>query len=231
MSVVLVFIVVVMGLAGWWLSHQRIFSKPWLEHGADAGAPRSELPPEKVALVVFLAVVGAVFALFSSAYFMRMALADWRAMPLPRLVWVNTAVLALSSVALQGALVAAGKRELETVRLGLATGGVAAIAFLVGQLLAWRQLVDSGFLLAGNPANSFFYLLTAAHGLHIIGGLVALGRTTASAWTDVDYRRLRLRVELCTMYAHFLLFVWFAMLVLFTGLANDFVALCVQALT
>jgi cytochrome c oxidase subunit III len=231
MSVVIVFILVVMALALWWLSHQRLFSKPWLEHGPDAGVPASELPPEKIALVVFLAVVGAVFALFASAYFMRMELADWRPMPLPRLVWVNTAVLAFSSIALQGALAAANDRDLRTVRLGLVTGGVAAVAFLIGQVLAWRQLVDTGFLLAGNPANSFFYLLTAAHGLHIIGGLVALGRTTASAWSDVDYRRLRLRVELCTMYAHFLLLVWFAMLVLFTGLASDFVALCMQVLS
>ena len=65
------------------------------------------MPAAKVGLGVFLAVVGCLFALFTSAYFMRMGLSDWRALPVPRLLWLNTGVLVLSSVALQCALVAA----------------------------------------------------------------------------------------------------------------------------
>ena len=59
------------------------------------------MPAAKVGLGVFLAVVGCLFALFTSAYFMRMGLSDWQAMPVPRLLWLNTGVLVLSSVALQ----------------------------------------------------------------------------------------------------------------------------------
>ena len=115
--------------------------------------------------------------------------------------------------------------------IGLLAGSVSAVVFLIGQLLAWRQLNAAGYLPAANPANAFFYLITATHGLHLLGGLVALGRTTAKAWQGVEARRLRLSVELCTMYWHFLLLVWLVLLALLTGWTDDFVALCRQLLT
>jgi len=228
MSVILVFILVVIGFAGWWLAHQRLMSKPWLEVGPDpvGGPRRTGMPTQKVALGLFLAVVGALFALFASAYFMRMGFADWRPMPIPRIVWLNTGMLILASIALECALAADRERDLPTLRLSLATGTVATLAFLVGQLVAWRDLAAGGYLVTGNPANSFFYLLTGLHGLHILGGLVALARTLPAAWHHADPGRLRLRLELCVAYWHFLLFVWLCLLVLFTGWATDFVNIC-----
>lgn len=230
MSVILVFLLVIFGICGWWLSQQRLMSKPWLETGAGAVEP-SGMPTAKVGLGVFLAVVGCLFALFASAYFMRMELSDWRTMPLPRLLWLNTGMLVMGSVALQSALVAARAGEIGTARLGLATGGVAGFAFLIGQAMAWRELVASGYFVTGNPANSFFYLLTGIHGLHILGGLLALGWTTAAAWDASRLDRLPLRAELCAMYAHFLLFVWLGILVLLAGWASDVIAICRQLLT
>lgn len=232
MSVILVFLAVIAGIAGWWLSQQRLMSKPWLEQGVidDYGlGPR--MPTAKIGMGVLLAVVGCLFALFTSAYFMRMALSDWQPLPLPRLLWFNTAVLVASSVALQVALAAARRGQLETVRLGLATGGLTAIAFLVGQLFAWRELTTDGYLLASNPANSFFYLITGLHGLHIVGGLIGLGRTSFKAWKVTSTRKLALGVELCAMYWHFLLFVWLALVVLLAGWAADFIDICRQLLT
>jgi cytochrome c oxidase subunit 3 len=98
-------------------------------------------------------------------------------------------------------------------------GGACAFLFLVGQLLAWQQLVDLGYFVAANPANAFFYLLTALHGLHLLGGLVAWSWTSDKAWRrDAEVDRLRLSVELCTVYWHFLLVVWLVLfcLMLFT---------------
>lgn len=234
MSVILVFLLVIAGVAAWWLSNQRIMSKPWLEQGTldalDAtGAPG--MPTAKIGLGVFLAVVGCLFALFASAYFMRMELSDWQSLPVPRVLWVNTGILVLSSVALHVAVLAVRKDQIETTRLALATGGLTALAFLAGQLIAWRELSAEGYGLDTNPANSFFYLLTAVHGLHIVGGLVALGRTTVRAWAVGPRDRLRLSVELCAMYWHFLLFVWLAVLVLLAGWAGDFITICRQLLT
>lgn len=234
MSVILVFLLVIAGVAVWWLSHQRLMTKPWLEQGMAGdfiGLEGSSLPTAKIGLGVFLAVVGCLFALFTSAYFMRMGLSDWRPLPIPRLLWLNTGMLVLSSISLQCALVATRRNQIGTVRLGLATGGLTAIAFLIGQLLAWRDLTADGYLLSGNPANSFFYLITGMHGLHILGGLVGLGRTTAKAWNGTRMDRLGLSVDLCAMYWHFLLFVWLAIFVLLAGWAADFIDICRQLLT
>ncbi|MEI5678951.1 cytochrome-c oxidase [Mesorhizobium sp. CGMCC 1.15528] len=236
MSVILVFLAVIVGISGWWLSHQRLMSKPWLEEGSVSAFPGTEsgsMPAAKLGLGVFLAVVGALFSLFTSAYFMRMGLSDWRPMPVPKLLWLNTGMLVLSSVALQCALIAARRKDIRMVRLGLITGGLTAFAFLIGQFQAWRDLVADGYYLSSNPANSFFYLITGMHGLHILGGLFGLGRTTAKAWSDApnDRQRLSLSVELCAMYWHFLLFVWLAIFVLLAGWAANFIDICRQLLS
>jgi len=95
-----------------------------------------------------------------------------------------------------------------------------------------RELTADGYILSGNPASSFFYLITGMHGLHIAGGLLALAVTTVRAWTP-GWRteRLRLSVELCAMYWHFLLFVWLGLFVLLAGWAASFVDICRQLLT
>jgi cytochrome c oxidase subunit 3 len=239
-SVVLVFLLVVIGFSLWWLTQQRVLSRPWLEVGPDpAGGPQEiGIPTPKLALGVFLAVVGALFALFASAYIMRTEFVDWRPMPVPRIVWLNTLLLVLASVLLQCALVACRRGDAATLRLGLVAGTVATLGFLAGQLAAWRELEASGFLVGGNPSNSFFYVLTGLHGLHLVGGLVALGLTVPLAWQPATVEPgpeapppLRLRLELCAMYWHFLLLVWFGLLVLFTGWAAQFVAVCRALLT
>jgi cytochrome c oxidase subunit 3 len=233
MSVILVFLLVVLGFAGWWLAHQRLMSKPWMEVGPDpiGGPEPTGVPTQKIALGIFLAVVGALFALFASAYFMRMEFADWRPMPLPRIVWLNTGMLMLASVGLECALAADRQHDASTLQLSLATGAVATLAFLGGQLVAWHELGAGGYLVAGNPANSFFYLLTGLHGLHILGGLVALARTVPGAWGGGGTAQFRLRLELCVAYWHFLLFVWLCLMVLVTGWATELVSICRGLLT
>jgi cytochrome c oxidase subunit III len=229
MSAIILFMAGIAAIAGWWLSQQRLAAKPWLEEGVIADV-RGESAPAKIGLGVFLAVVGSLFALFISAYSMRMSMADWRALPVPRLLWFNTGVLVLSSVALQWAHVAARRNDMDGVIVGLCAGGAFAVTFLVGQLLAWRQLNDAGYFLASNPANSFFYLITAAHGLHLMGGLAALGRTTAKVWRGSEMTQVRLSVELCAIYWHFLLLIWLVLFGLLTGWADDFVDICRQLL-
>jgi cytochrome c oxidase subunit 3 len=162
----------------------------------------------RLGLKVFLAVVTVLFSLLAVAYTDRMAFADWRPMPEPWLLWLNTAVLILSSVGLQRAWGAARRGEPDQLRLGLHAAGAFAFVFLVGQLLAWQQLVDLGYYASTNPANAFFYLITALHGLHLSGGLVAWGKTAAKVWSGLTPTQVRLSVELCAIYWHFLLVVW-----------------------
>jgi len=233
-SAIILFMAGIAAIAGWWLSQQRLGSKPWLEEGVIVdfreGSPPS-LPPAKIGLGVFLAVVGSLFALFISAYSMRMNLVDWRELPVPRLLWFNTGVLVTSSIALQWAHMAARRDDMDGVFIGLCAGGASALIFLVGQFLAWRQLSLAGYFVTSNPANSFFYLITAVHGLHLMGGLVALGRTIAKVWRGAEMTRVRLSVELCATYWHFLLLVWLVLLGLLTGWTEGFVDICRQLLT
>ena len=192
---------------------QTLTEKPWLTargkvddlyHG---GA--FFLPTAKLGLRVFLGVVTALFLLLINAYRMRMGLADWRPLAEPWLLWPNTGVLILSSIAMQWASVGARREQMNGVKAGLLAGGVLAWVFLAGQLFAWRQLAASGYFAATNPASAFFYLLTALHGVHLLGGLVAWGKTTAKVWRhDATVGQVRLSVELCAVYWHFLLVVW-----------------------
>jgi len=213
----LLFLVAVLAVAAWWLAQQGLADKPWLEtgpagHVPDTGA--SSLPTAKIGLGVFLAVAGSLLVLLVSAYTMRMDMEDWRPLPPPRLLWANTGVLVLGSVALHRARAAAHRGEMEGLRSWLLVGGLAALAFLAGQVLAWKQLVAAGYRLATNPADSFFYLITAVHGAHVLGGLAALGRTGAKLRRGVGMDELRLGVELCATYWHFLLVVWIALFAL-----------------
>jgi len=157
MIVIVAFMVVLAGFAGWWLLHQGLAAKPWLEVGipqaADWHAP-AQRPIAKLGLAAFLAVAGSLFALLVSAYFMRMGMADWRMLPMPIVLWFSTGLLMLSSLALQATVAAARRGELDGIRSGLLAAGVSALAFLAGQLLAWRELADTGYFTASNPAGA-----------------------------------------------------------------------------
>jgi cytochrome c oxidase subunit 3 len=211
------------GVVVWGLLARKLTAKPWersvapeeIEAGSTAG-----LPPAKIGLWVLLAVVTSLFGLFISAYWMRMehAHGDWTPLAVPRQLWLNTALLVLSSAAMEWARGAARRARMDRLRMGLTAGGVLAWAFLAGQLLAWRQLSASGYFVASNPAVAFFYLLTAVHGLHLLGGLFVWGKTVIRmARPGVELVDLRLSVELCTVYWHYLLLVW---LVLFAVLLS-----------
>ena len=173
---------------------------------------------KKLALRVFLAVVAVLFMLLVTAYGGRMAYEDWRPAPQVSLLWANTFVLILSSVALQWAQYSVRRGRMDAMRAGLLAGGAFTVVFLFGQVLAWRQLGAMVYFEVSNPAIAFFYLITGLHGLHLLGGLVAWGRTVAKVWGNFDVAKVRQSVELCTVYWHFLLLIWLVLFgLLFTG--------------
>ncbi len=234
MTVILAFLVIVLGVAAWWLLRQGLMTKPWLETGVDTiqpGSDRMSPPLSKVGLGIFLVVVGSLFALFLSAYFMRMAYSDWRPVPVPRMVWINTGQLIVSSILLQSAVAASRNGDRTTLKLSLLFGALAAVGFLIGQLMAWNELSSTGYALTENPANSFFFMITGIHGLHILGGLVALGVLIPDVLTDGPIDRLIRRSELCATYWHFLLLIWVIILFVLIGWANKLVEFCGQLLS
>ena len=201
----------IMAIVVWWLARQTVNVQPWTEQRASEmvqGDGALSLPPVKVGLGVFLAVATSLFALLISAYHMRMVGEDWATMALPRVLWLNTGVLITASVAMQWTRGAARREQLDRVKGGLIAGGALTFCFLAGQLWAWQQMAASGYFLSANPAFAFFYLLTAVHGVHLLGGLWVWARTTARAVRGADAGAMRLSVELCTVYWHYLLVVW-----------------------
>jgi len=214
MSTVVLFIIVVVGASYYWLWRQKIFSKPWTSEGTEID-PRDDIgsvgPSAKTGLLVFLAVVTSLFSLFISAYFMRMEVGDWRPLDDPNMLWFNTLLLIFGSVAIHWCSRAAANSNLVIVRNTLITTGIFTGLFIFFQLVAWQQLVDDGYYLQLNPAYAFFYLFTGLHGLHLLGGLIVWLKTTIRAFSGADVQQIRLSVELCRTYWHFLLVVWIAL--------------------
>jgi cytochrome c oxidase subunit 3 len=206
------------GVLLWLFLVRKLSARSWEAEpaGASATVDTEDRHPAKVGLWVFLGVVTSLFALFISAYYMRMghghgAVHDWHPVSEPKVLWLNTALLLLSSVAMQWARSNAQRGAKARTRDGLLLGGLLTFAFVIGQLYAWQQVVppttDGWFL--RDPAIAFFYVLTAVHGLHLLGGIYVCGRTLLRLQAqDVEAIDVRVSVELCTTYWHFLLIVW-----------------------
>lgn len=197
---------------------------------ASFGAPahRDQQASDRTAVVglrIFLAVVSSLFLLFLIALIARSQLADWQpltasAAPLSRTgpLWLNTLVLMLGSLALQWGRVAAAQGLRGESLAGLLLGGICALAFIAGQLWLWQTLVTWGYGFSANPANSFFFLLTGLHGLHLLGGLVAWARTLWRYCRGEPTWQLTRGLSLCAIYWHYLLALW---LVLFAVLTSS----------
>jgi cytochrome c oxidase subunit 3 len=167
-------------------------------------------------LMVLLAAVVMFFAAMTSAFIVRRGLSnDWVTTRMPGLLWLNTIVLLASSAMLEMARRAlkAGRRE-SFSRLW-AVGSALGVLFLAGQYGAWLQLRERGVYIATNPSSSFFYVLTAAHALHLLGGVAAL------LYVSVQAFRLRLgpgkrtAIDVSAVYWHFLDGLWVYLLILF----------------
>jgi len=226
MTIGLVFLTVMMAAIVWWLFRQTINVQPWQAQvaGPDVRGGAATRPAIKTALWVFLGVATSLFVLFVSAYAMRLGFADWTPLPRPRLLMLNTALLISASLAMEWTVHAARRADGDNVRRGLWASGLLTFGFLAGQLFVWKQLNDAGYFVSTSAATAFFYLLTAVHGLHVLGGLVAWARASARAWRGTDTAKVRLGVELCATYWHFLLAVW---VVLYALLVSEGVGLAI----
>jgi len=192
--------------------------------GGDDGDSGGGLPaiPQRAYFTAISMGLGAILMFFMaliSSYIVRKGLGgDWQALRLPSILWLNTLVLLASSGTIEFA-----RRHLSAGepadfrrwwRITTALGGI----FLLGQWQAWRQLVAAGVYLASNPSSSFFYVLTAAHGVHLLGGIVALVYVAFRAWpapsTALGAAAARSRItqstaaEITSIYWHFMDGLW-----------------------
>ncbi len=155
-----------------------------------------------------LAAILMFFMALTSSYIVRKGLGgDWQPVRLPSILWFNTLALLASSATVEIARRQLGAGALEAFRRWWGLTTALGLVFLTGQVIAWRQLAAAGVFLSSNPSSSFFYLLTAAHGLHLLGGIVALFYVAFRAW---KYSRITqgTAAELTSIYWHFMDGLW-----------------------
>jgi len=168
---------------------------------------------------MFIALAGILmfFMAFVSAYIVRKGMPGnaWIPLQVPRILWLNTLTLLASSFTLARAHNRFNAQDEDGFRHWWATTTILGILFVAGQILAWRQLAAQGIFLATNPSSSFFYVFTAAHGVHLLGGILAL--------LYVQFRVTRkvsrgTAIDVVSMYWHFMDGLWvFLFLLLYLG--------------
>jgi cytochrome c oxidase subunit 3 len=178
--------------------------------GDDSSGSGSSFPISKgqIGVWILLTAVIMLFAGLSSAYIVLRGVPAWQNIELPWLLWPNTAILLLSSVAIDISRRAIRRNDVQSMKRWLAVGGLLGFAFLVGQLAAWRQLVNAGVYVPSTLQSGFFYILTGLHGLHLLGGVIALGvvfgKAVKERLTAFNYEPLKL----CAMYWHVMDGLW-----------------------
>jgi cytochrome c oxidase subunit III len=168
--------------------------------------------PARTGVWIGIATITMSFTAYTSAMVVRRgAGADWQHVALPGILYFNTLLLLLSSGTLE-----MGRRRLQAVGAGVAWLLVTmalGLLFIAGQVVAWRDLVSQGLYLASNPASDFFYVFTALHALHLLGGVTALGyvlgRLRASAGAPP-----RAALGAAALYWHFMTVLWLYLLLI-----------------
>ena len=170
---------------------------------------------------VAMASILMLFTALSSAYIVRAASSsDWQPLAMPRILLLSSALLLVSSGTLESARRKLRAGASNAYKSWLLLTVVLGVGFLVSQLIAWRQLAKQGVYIASNPHSSFFYLFTAAHGVHLLGGLTALSylslrsRVPLKDNSTMAMAKAQAKADAVTLYWHFMDFLWLYLFVL-----------------
>jgi cytochrome c oxidase subunit III len=173
----------------------------------------------RIGMWMAVASILMLFTALTSAYIVRAASAnDWRPLLMPKVLWLSTTVILISSATLERARRALRSLNHAGYSRWLVATVILGICFLGCQLLAWRQLVAQGIYMAGNPHSSFFYLLTGAHGVHLLGGVLALNylllRTRRPAENIEGELKRSGAADAVSIYWHFMDGLWIGLFLL-----------------
>ncbi len=164
--------------------------------------------PKKFAMWLFMVSVVMVFAALTSAYIVRSGEGNWLEFQMPDGFMRNTGILLLSSITMHWAFISAKKNNLVMLKIALVITALLGTAFLIGQYIAWGQLVASGVYFVGNPSGSFVYVFTGVHAVHIISALLFVLVTLGYALAYKVHSKNMLKIEMCATYWHFLDAIW-----------------------
>jgi len=196
---------------------------------------RDRLRRYRIGMFFALAAVVMLFVSFTSAYIVRQGMGtwsdasaryvtDWKPITLPPVLWVNTLILLASSFTLAMARRGLARKMKTSARNATSPSAfisdqqrsipwlgitfVLGAGFLVGQLLAWGEMHREGIFVATNPSSSFFYVLTGTHGLHLLGGVLALAYAGLTSLLRKPLVTRFLVVDVTALYWHFMDFLW-----------------------
>ncbi len=175
------------------------------------GPDRNERVVQRYKLAVWVGMGGILmfFAALTSAMIVRQGLSgDWQPFALPPVLYASTMILLASSLTMERARRHLLEGSPDGLRLWVNISALLGVSFLACQLLGWQALVARGIYLASNPANSFYYLLTAGHGAHLIGGVCALGYIWARVRGGRAWPTREAAVEAAALYWHFMDILW-----------------------
>ena len=190
--------------------------------GRDGGDDRNKRPQPQppsagrryhTAILLAIISITIFFMALATAFLVRKNAEDWVPARVPSVIWINTVILLASSATMEvsrrrlAAGDAHGFRKFWQITTAL------GVLFLVGQLVAWGQLVTQGVFMATNPASSFFYIFTAAHGIHLLGGVCALVYVLLHAFKKTEAPRT-VAAEVTSYYWHFMDGLWVFLLAL-----------------
>jgi cytochrome c oxidase subunit III len=164
--------------------------------------------PLKFALWLFIATIVMMFAAWTSAFLVRRAEGEWLNFQMPFIFSVSTFIILLSSGTMQWAYFSARKDNLNTAKIAMTITMLLALAFFVTQYLGWQALEAQSVFFSGNPSGSFFYLLTVAHAVHLISGIVFIVAVLIMTFQYKIHAKSMLWMDMCTSYWHFLDFLW-----------------------
>ena len=186
-----------------------------------AANPGAQRRASFTGLYAFFCTVIMFFGAFTSAMVVRRgASKDWKGTPAPQLLYINTGVLALSSLAAEKARrdLRAGDRKKFNFFWTAAT--LLGALFIAGQIVVWRQLHAAGVYLNSHPGSAFFYVGTVSHAVHLFGGWIALFYLNFMALRFQLGPGKRTAVDISTLYWHFLGVLWLYLLWLFRFWGN-----------
>lgn len=162
----------------------------------------------KMLMYLYIISVIMIFAGLTSAYIVRRAEGNWRFFELPFVFWISTLLILASSVTHHLALLAAKKNDITKISAYLILTLMLGIGFAFTQFLGWQKLISIKVHLVGNPSESFVYILTGMHLLHMIGAIFFVTWATIKSLKYYFHQNNYYALDLCAKFWHFLDFLW-----------------------
>jgi cytochrome c oxidase subunit 3 len=189
--------------------------------GHSDGDERLRFSPARYRVGMWVAIAGIVmlFTALASAYTVRSASSnDWTQLAMPKVLWLSTAVILISSITIELSKRSLKRQSDSRYGTWLMITAALGLVFVASQLMAWRALARQGVYMASNPHSSFFYLFTAAHGLHVLGGIFALTYLLLRTRKKRDTLEGELKrvgaADAATIYWHFMDGLWIGLFLL-----------------